>query len=284
MSPRSTHIIDRNQVHLIELRTINGKIFTLSSIVPPISFRPCNIVIGRIKLEYPTAIIHPSRFALDAPELPVSILNYQIITLGTAIGNENYITGLQQTCRDGGLTDLPFVVRVVSSFSKQSHPSTLNVCQTRARTRESVCHRLNVGLQLLEVEAWCKAGLFSFWWKNGVRLIHTLIPPVPGCLLCISPSEHGHSILVVRNCKNRVAIIGQRARRPGLVGIELLNAVLLNLETQVDTAKELDGLLDMSVILRIDARIGDDLVTGYTVLAPIVQHIKLVQAAVLTAS
>jgi hypothetical protein len=36
------------------------------------------------------------------------------------------------------------------------------------------------------------------------------------------------------------------------VCIEFLNAVLLNLETQVNTAKELNGLFNVSVILGID--------------------------------
>src|SRR5437899_1409369 len=60
--------------------------------------------------------------------------------------------------------------------------------------------------------------------------------------------------------KDRVTVIGQRARCPGFVALEFLDAILLNLETQVNTAEELNGLLNMRAIFRIDADVAQDLV------------------------
>src|SRR5258708_370692 len=78
-------------------------------------------------------------------------------------------------------------------------------------------------------------------------------------------------------------VLGQRAGRPGLVSVELLEAVLLYLETDVSAAKELNRLLDMHVIFRFDAGIAQYLVARSGMLAPVVQHIELVQARVYAA-
>jgi len=69
MCSSSAYIFDWNQVHLIKLRTINGEVFTLSSIVSPVPFCPCNIVIGCIKLEDCSTLVNPGGLALNAPEL-----------------------------------------------------------------------------------------------------------------------------------------------------------------------------------------------------------------------
>lgn len=47
-----------NQIDLIKLSAVNGEIFTLPSIVTPIPFLACDIVVGRIKLEYRIILIN----------------------------------------------------------------------------------------------------------------------------------------------------------------------------------------------------------------------------------
>jgi hypothetical protein len=73
--------------------------------------------------------------------------------------------------------------------------------------------------------------------------------------LCIPPGEDGQASRIVGDGIDWVAIIGQRAWRPRLVSVELLNALLLHLKTQVDATEELNCLLR--------ARVNDDLFSKY---------------------
>src|SRR5271170_1542609 len=90
-----------------------------------------------------------------------------------------------------------------------------------------------VGLQLGKVEARSESGFLGLRRQDRVRLVHALIPPGPCGLLRVSPRQHGQLFLVVTNRVDRVAVVGQRARRPGLVLVKLLLAVLLDVESQV---------------------------------------------------
>ena len=62
------------------------------------------------------------------------------------------------------------------------------------------------------------------------------------------PTQHDYAVLIVGERKDSVPVVGQRTGHPGLVGVEFLRAVLLNLETNVHSAEELNGLLDVGVI------------------------------------
>ncbi len=57
------------------------------------------------------------------------------------------------------------------------------------------------------------------------------------CLSGYFPSQRSYAILVAANRKDRISVIGQWARSPGLASVELLGAVLLNLENEVNTTK-----------------------------------------------
>jgi hypothetical protein len=97
--------------------------------------------------------------------------------------------------------------------------------------RVSARHVGQVSLQLREVESWRKSGCLGFWRQQRVGFVYALIPPGPGGPLCISPRQYGHAGLVIGNSMDSVAVLGQQARRPGLVRVELLLTLLLDLET-----------------------------------------------------
>jgi hypothetical protein len=99
-------------------------------------------------------------------------------------------------------------------------------------------HVGQIFLQLGKVESRGKAVLPGFRRLDGVGFVHALVPPSSGGLLGVSPSQHGHARLVIGNGMDRVAVLGQGAGGPGLVRVELLSAVLLDLETEVNPAKE----------------------------------------------
>jgi hypothetical protein len=75
------------------------------------------------------------------------------------------------------------------------------------------------------------------------------------------------------------------------VSLEIPNAVLLNLETYVHAAEQTDRLLDVDVVLGIDADVRDHLIAGRgvrlrrgtgedIVVAPVVQNGEHIQAGV----
>ena len=99
MCPGITNLAHRNKVCLLEFRTVKSKIVTLSSVVSHLPVLSCNIVIGCIKLEDSSILVDPGRFTLDAPELPLIVLNYQIISLVSPVGCKDYITELFFACR-----------------------------------------------------------------------------------------------------------------------------------------------------------------------------------------
>jgi hypothetical protein len=57
MRPGSPNFINWNQVDLIKLCTIQGKILALPLVVPQLSIFPCDVVVGCIKLKYCTDAI-----------------------------------------------------------------------------------------------------------------------------------------------------------------------------------------------------------------------------------
>ena len=116
-----TNFVNWNQVDLIKFSAVNSEIFTFPSIVTPIPFLACDVVVSRIELEYCIILINPGRLTLDAKKLSISILNHQIITLIPTIGSENYITGLQQTRCDCSLANLAFYVCIMPSFCDRPH-------------------------------------------------------------------------------------------------------------------------------------------------------------------
>ena len=64
--------------------------------------------------------------------------------------------------------------------------------------------------------------------------------------------------------------------------LELLLAVFLDLETKINTAKEMKGLLHFRVILWINFCKGDEFVSGNPVALPIIQDVEFVHATVHT--
>ena len=143
-----------------------------------------------------------------------------------------------------------------------------------AEACDLVCYIIQVLLQLREIEALCKTRLLCFGRQYGLRFINAVVPPRPGALLRVPPGKHRYAARVVGHGIDRVAFIQQRAGRPWLMIVELLNAVLLHLESQVHAAKYLHGLLDVRVVLGVDLHVSEDLVGGNRIRSPVVQHIK----------
>src|SRR5262252_4783965 len=140
--------------------------------------------------------------------------------------------------------------------------------------------RLEVLLKLWKVEPWSKLGVLGFGGQNRIGLVHTLVPPGPAALLCISPGQYRHIVLIVANGEYRMSVVGQLSGRPRFMGLKILNAILLNLKTEIHTTKDVDGLFDVCMVLRIDTDVSDNLVARDRILTPVVQDIKLVQSAV----
>src|SRR5262249_32382184 len=103
----------------------------------------------------------------------------------------------------------------------------------------SVRHCRKVVFQLVELEARREIGLLRFRRKNGVGLVDAFIPPIPGAFLRVAPREHRHSAGIVSNGHDGVPIGSQGAGRPWPARIEILQAVLLDLEAEIDAAEEL---------------------------------------------
>ena len=148
------------------------------------------------------------------------------------------------------------------------------------RNTSSARYVVQIRLQLREIEALREPGHLRFRGQDGVRLVHAFVPPGPRALLGISPGQHSYTVRIIRHRVNRVSIIRQGTRRPRFVIVEILNAVLLDLETHIHAAEDLNGLLHVRVIFRIDLHIGEDLVGGDGVRSPVIQHVQLVQAGV----
>src|SRR5579864_5157834 len=120
------------------------------------------------------------------------------------------------------------------------------------RQLELVRYVIQVRLQLCEIEALCKPRLLSLRRQDRIGFVHALIPPSPCALLNIPPGQHGYLVLVVSHGVDSMAIIRQRARCPRFVIVEVLNAVLLHLESDVDAAEHLSGLLHVCMVFRVD--------------------------------
>ena len=75
----------------------------------------------------------------------------------------------------------------------------------------------------------------------------------------IAPGQHRDPCGIVSDGIDRMTVIRQFARRPGLFLFEFLLGVGLDLEAQIDAAKELYRLLDMHMVLWLDADEGQDL-------------------------
>ena len=146
-------------------------------------------------------------------------------------------------------------------------------------------------LELRQIEARIECGVLRRRRQDCVRLVDAVVPPGPGTQLSVAPGQDTDVGLVVVRGEDRMAVIGQRPRRPRLVSLEILNAVLLNLEAYVHTAEQADRLLDVDVVLGIDAYVRDHLIAGRgvrlrrgtgedIVVAPVVQNGEHVQAGV----
>jgi hypothetical protein len=94
------------------------------------------------------------------------------------------------------------------------------MCREEESRYQSVRYIGQVGLQLRHVEARRKPRIRRLRRQDRIRLIDALIPPGPGALLYIAPRQDGYAAMVVPNGKDRVAVTRQRARCPGLVGID----------------------------------------------------------------
>jgi hypothetical protein len=68
-----------------------------------------------------STFINPGSFALNAPELPIIILDNQVIALVPTIRCENGVTELYESGDNSSFADLSYSVGITFTFPKQSH-------------------------------------------------------------------------------------------------------------------------------------------------------------------
>jgi hypothetical protein len=73
---------------------VHSKIVALPSIMSPLLLFQGKIVVRCVKSNFRSVVLFPGSFALPAPELSVSILNYEIISLIPTIDGKDYIAKL----------------------------------------------------------------------------------------------------------------------------------------------------------------------------------------------
>src|ERR1017187_4707668 len=127
-----------------------------------------------------------------------------------------------------------------------------------------------ISLQLCEVETRIEVSLFSFRRKYCISFINTFVPPSPGTLLGVAPSKNSNAIAVIRSSIHCMSVIRQCAWNPWLMVIKILLCILLNLETQINTSKQLNSLLNVCVIFRINFYISQNLFSFCTFRLPVV--------------
>ena len=98
-----SHVSYRNKIHFPRFFGIDRKVICISSIISLNLLRTRYATIPRVELYRPVA--WPSGLALDAPELPVRILDDQIIALHTE-GGEDGVSALHKTVNDKSLSPL----------------------------------------------------------------------------------------------------------------------------------------------------------------------------------
>src|SRR5580693_8031742 len=133
---------------------------------------------------------------------------------------------------------------------------------------------------MLHVEAGREAGLLRLLRHNGVYLIDAFVPPSPCPLLRVAPGEYGDSASVISHRVNTMAIVRKFPRRPRLARIKVRDRVCLDIEADVNAAEQVDCLLNVSVILGIDADKSQDVAPVNLVVAPELRNVQFIEARI----